>query len=75
VPGEPPGRQRRLPSAPCGEIERLVRPGQWVVYRPTEDKKIVEIRTYEAGRSGGVLLRWTRVFDVATGALIREISG
>jgi len=71
-PGTPPGRQRGLPQGDCGFVERRVRPGQWVVYRPGENRKIVEVRSYEAGRGGRVVLTLTRVFDIATGALLRE---
>ena len=69
-PGQPPGQQRRLPNGPCDGIERSVRPGQWLVYRPGENKKIVEIRTYDAAGSVG----WIRIFDVVTGALLEEVS-
>lgn len=74
-PGRPPGRQRHLPSGSCRDVERQVRPGQWLVYRPGDDRKVVEVRTYEAARSGGIVLRLTRVFDIATGKLLREIEG
>lgn len=73
-PGRPPGQQRNLPAGRCDLVERQVRPGQWLVHRPGENKKIVEVRTYEAG-SGGIILRLVRVFDVATGRLISETSG
>jgi hypothetical protein len=73
-PGTPPGQQRRLPRGDCGRVEREIRPGQWLVYRPGENRKIVEVRTYEAGAGRRVVLRLTRVFDVATGALLSEIG-
>ncbi|MDX1579704.1 MAG: hypothetical protein R3266_14555 [Gemmatimonadota bacterium] len=74
-PGRPPGQQKHLPSGSCTRVEPLVRPGQWVVYRPGANRKVVEVRTYAAaGSSGGLVLRWTRVFDVATGVLLSESS-
>jgi hypothetical protein len=71
-PGRPPGQQRRLPAGPCDAVERQVRPGQWLVYRPGENKKIIEVRTYESAGSRGVVLRFIRVFDAVTGALLSE---
>ena len=49
-----------------------MRPGQWLVYRPGQNKKIVEVRTYEAGPERRAILSLTRVFDLATGALLSE---
>jgi len=71
-PGRPPGQQRRLPAGPCDMVERQVRPGQWLVYRPSENKKIVEVRTYEATASNRTVRRLTRIFDIATGVLLSE---
>ena len=73
-PGTPPGQQRRLPRGRCDLVEREVRPGQWLVYRPGDNRKIVEVRAYEAGADRRVVLRLTRVFDFATGALLSEIG-
>lgn len=71
APGQPPGQQRRMPQGACSVVERQVRPGQWLVYRPGENKKIVEVRTYRA--SGvGVVIDLVRVFDIATGSLLSE---
>lgn len=70
-PGRPPGQQRRLPRGSCRAVERAIRPGQWLVYRPTTDKKVVEVRTYGA-TAGRSVVRLVRIFDVATGVLVRE---
>lgn len=71
-PGHPPGRQRHLPSGGCDRIERTVSPGQWIVYRPGTDRKIVEVRMY--GHLGGPnpRINLIRIFDIATGELLRE---
>jgi hypothetical protein len=50
-------------------LESRVRPGQWLVYRPTEDKKLVEVRVYDSSRP---VIRLIRFFEVATGQLLRE---
>jgi hypothetical protein len=42
------------------------------VYRPTRDKKVVEVRVYDAIRP---TVRWIRLFDLATGALLQEKDG
>lgn len=73
-PGRPPGRQRHLPSGDCRAVGHAVRPGQWLVYRPGDNRKVVEVRTYEA-TGGRVVVRFTRIFDIATGALLSESGG
>lgn len=70
VPGTPPGHQGR--SGPCPALEAQVGPGEWLVYRPTRDKKVVEVRVYDASRP---TVRLIRLFDLATGALLREEEG
>jgi hypothetical protein len=72
-PARPPGQQRHLPKGPCDTVERSVNPGQWVVFRPGENKKIVQVRTYEATSRGGAVLRLVRVFDIDTGVLLEEL--
>ena len=71
APGEPPGQQKKkYPSGDCDTISGQVPPGAWLVYRPGEDKKEVVVREYGAG--GEVTA--TRVFDIVTGALLREVD-
>lgn len=71
-PGRPPGQQRDLPQGGCERVEGQVQPHQWLVFRPGADRKIVEVRTYDAIPGGGVAVRLVRVFDIATGALVSE---
>lgn len=73
IPGEPPGQQKkRYTSGNCSDIKRHVPPGGWLVYRPTEDKKEVQVSVYGTGRSEVTAVR---IFDIATGALLREEPG
>jgi len=68
LPGEPPGHQPRPRS--CAHIERTAPAGSWIVYRPSEDKKVVHVRVVDERRPG-VVVR-LRVYDVHRGTFIRE---
>jgi hypothetical protein len=67
-PGQPPGHQPRARS--CDRIERAAPAGSWIVYRPSEDRKVVHVRVVD-DRRPGVVVR-LRVYDVKLGTLIRE---
>ena len=67
-PGQPPGHQPRARS--CDRIERDAPAGSWIVYRPSEDRKVVHVRVVD-DRRPGVVVR-LRVYDVQLGTLIRE---
>src|SRR6266508_1401696 len=68
VPGEPPGHQPRARS--CAGIERAAPAGSWIVYRPSEDRKVVHVRVIDERRPGVVV--HLRVYDAQRGTLIRE---
>jgi hypothetical protein len=68
LPGEPPGHQPRARS--CDRIERTAPAGSWIVYRPSEDKRVVHVRVVDERRPG-VVVR-LRVYDIRRGTLIRE---
>jgi hypothetical protein len=68
MPGEPPGHQAKARS--CANIEKTAPAGSWIVYRPTEDKKVVHIKEVDQRRAGIVV--HVRVYDVASGSFIRE---
>jgi hypothetical protein len=68
LPGEPPGHQPKARS--CAHIERTAPAGSWIVYRPTEDRKVVHVRVVDERRPGVVV--HLRVYDVQRGTLIRE---
>lgn len=68
MPGEPPGHQAKARS--CANIERSAPAGSWIVYRPTEDKKVVHVKVVDQTRPGIVV--HVRIYDVASGSFIRE---
>jgi hypothetical protein len=68
VPGTPPGHQQRPRS--CAQIDRTAPAGGWILYRPSEDRKVVHVRVVDERRPGVVVQ--LRVYDAARGTLIRE---
>jgi len=68
VQGVPPGHQSK--PGPCASLLRTGPPGSWLIYRPTNDRKVVHVREIDPQRAG-VVVR-TRVYDVATGRVERE---
>lgn len=71
MPGEPPGKQKKEHRAgDCAAVSRDVPAGGWLVYRPGDDRKEVVVREYGAGRH----ITSIRVFDIVTGALLRELD-
>jgi hypothetical protein len=70
IPGEAPGKQKKYASGDCADVANAVPAGGWLVYRPGEDKKEVVVREY--GKSHDVVS--VRVFDIVTGALLRELD-
>jgi hypothetical protein len=68
-PGTPPGHQP--PPGACSDAERLVGPGDWLIYRPTDEKKVVRVSIYDT-RSPGVRIA-VRIYDLQTGRFLREL--
>lgn len=68
IPGTPPGHQAA--SRSCKGIEQSAPAGSWILYRPTNDKKVVNVRVVDA-RKPGVVVQ-VRVYDVQLGTLISE---
>ena len=68
LPGTPPGHQPKARS--CTLIERTAPAGSLIVYRPTEDRKVVHVRVVDERRPGVVV--HLRVYDIERGILIRE---
>ena len=66
----PPGQQPKPKSRPCPGIAPLAPAGSCIVYRPTEDKKVVHVREVDARRAGAVVR--IRIFDIETTRLLRE---
>jgi len=70
IPGTPPGQQPRPKSRPCPGIATVAPAGSWIIYRPTDDKKVVHIREVDSRRAGTVVR--IRIFDIETNRLLRE---
>ena len=70
IPGTPPGRQPKPKSRPCPGIAPLAPPGSWIIYRPSDDKKVVHVREVDSRRAGAVIR--IRVFDIESSLLLRE---
>jgi hypothetical protein len=70
IPGTPPGRQPKPKSRPCAGIAALAPAGSWIIYRPTEDRKVVHVREVDSRRAGAVIR--IRIFDIETTRLLRE---
>ncbi|HKC38793.1 MAG TPA: hypothetical protein VKC15_04555 [Gemmatimonadales bacterium] len=70
IPGTPPGRQPKPKSRPCAGIAPLAPAGSWIIYRPSDDKKVVHVREVDSRRAGAVIR--IRVFDIESSLLLRE---
>lgn len=70
IPGVPPGRQPKPKSRPCAGISAFAPAGCWILYRPSENRKLVYRREVDA-RQAGLIIR-TRIFDIETTRLVRE---
>lgn len=70
IPGTPPGHQPKPKSRSCVGIGAVAPAGSWVLYRPTDNKKLVHVREVD-GRRAGVVTR-IRIFDIETTRLVRE---
>ncbi len=68
VQGTPPGHQARARS--CNNIERSAPAGSWILYRPNEDRKVVQVQVVDARRMGVIVHR--RLYNVERGTLISE---
>jgi hypothetical protein len=67
VPGMRPGHQARARS--CSNIERDAPKGSWILYRPAENLKVVQVREIDERRPGVVI--HMRVYDAEKGTLVR----
>ena len=68
-PGTPPGHQP--PPGSCSVVERDIGPGDWLLYRPTDEKKVVRVSVFDT-RSPGVRIA-VRVYDYRTGRFLHEL--
>ena len=72
IPGTPPGQQPKPKSRSCVAIGSVAPAGSWIIYRPTDNKKLVHVREVDARRAGTVVR--IRIFDIETTRLVREAS-
>ena len=68
-PGTPPGHQP-APGA-CSLVEQDIGPGDWLIYRPTSEKKVVRVSFYDS-RSPRVRVA-IRLYDSRTGEFLRDM--
>ena len=66
-PGTPPGHQPRPTS--CSVAERQVGAGDWLLYRPSNERKIVKVSVYDDLRPRTRIA--VRVYDCDSGRLLR----
>lgn len=66
VPGRPPGHQAR--SAPCYSLGPVPL-GAWVLHRPVDDKRIIEVSVYDDVRPETVVS--VGYYDVKNGRQLR----
>jgi hypothetical protein len=67
MPGQPPGHQ--APARSCSNIEREAPKGSWILYRPADDRNVVQVRVIDERRPGVVVQ--LRVYDADKGTLVR----
>ncbi len=70
IPGTPPGQQPKPKSRHCAGIGAAAPAGSWIIYRPTENKKLVHVREVDSHRAGAVIR--IRIFDIETKRFVRE---
>jgi hypothetical protein len=70
IPGLPPGQQAKPKSRACDGITSVAPAGSWIIYRPSEDRKVVHVRLIDERRAGLVIR--IRTFDIDTKRLLRE---
>jgi hypothetical protein len=67
-PGRPPGRQPGAGS--CRGIDRVAPAGSWILYRPSDDKRIVHARVVDPRRDGVIVV--VRVYDADRGTYLGQ---
>lgn len=67
MPGRPPGHQP--PPGQCRVLKAQVPVGAWLLYRPSHDRKHVEVSVYDLERPRVVVM--VRVYEADSGQLVR----
>ena len=65
-PGRPPAQQPK--AAACAEAEAAAPPDSWVLYRPREDPRLVQVKIVDPDQAGAILR--IRVYDAALGTYL-----
>jgi hypothetical protein len=65
-PGRPAREQARAGS--CAQIEPTAPPESWVIYRPSQDPRLVHVRVVDPEQPGRVVQ--VRVYDAARGTYL-----
>jgi hypothetical protein len=65
-----PGRSLKEQARPgaCAQIEPQAPPESWVLYRPSQDPRLVHVRVVDPDRAGTVIQ--VRVYDAARGTYL-----
>ena len=66
----PPGLQPKPKSRSCAGIASVAPAGSWILYRPSDDEKVVHVRLVDPRRAG-VVIR-IQIFDLDSKRLLRE---
>jgi hypothetical protein len=65
-PGRPLREQPR--PGPCAQVEPTAPPEAWVLYRPSQDPRLVHVRVVDPEQAGRVIQ--VRVYDAARGTYL-----
>ena len=65
-----PGRpvKEQAAAGPCSQIEPTAAPESWVLYRPTQDPRLVHVRVIDPEQAG--LVTQVRVYDAERGTYL-----
>ena len=65
-----PGRpvREQAPVGPCAQIEPAAPPESWILYRPSQDPRLVHVRVVDPDQAG--LVTQVRVYDAERGTYL-----
>jgi len=66
IPEKPPKNQAR--PGPCAQIEPSAPPESWILFRPSQDPRLVHVRVIDPEQAGRVVQ--VRVYDAARGTYL-----
>ena len=69
IPERPPGHQQ--PPGRCSALETHTPLGAWLVYRPSHDRKHVEVSVFDVDRPRLVVA--VGIYEVSTGRFVRDV--